>query len=477
MKRVRCRNFWSGEGECITNVNLSIDSDGLIAGIDKLVSSSSSFSFDFAMPSFVDAHTHYSWMIVKEASFDLSGVFSCDEFLSVIKATVDSHGGEGIVRFESYDESLWDLSELPCLAELDSVTGKTPVFCRRVCGHVALVNSAMLDLIDDSVAGVNRQTGFLTEWPVLNFEKLFPFSEKELLEAVEATNKMIFSKGVTALYTFEPEHLINLINAVPTDLDLSIGTIIFDIDSFINLSNPPELIKIFLDGSIGAGNAAMQYKKDNREPSLHYSDTELHKLLLLCGNRGISVAVHVIGGDALKQLDRISSAVFNELGHGFFIRVEHAEDLLEAWPGSWDKNYHFFSMQPNFVRQWQNVGGMYDKLLSAAHSRKLNPFRVVKEAGFGLGFGSDGMPFDPLFGLYGAINHRNPEFSLSPGDALLAYTIGAASISGFKHLAEPAQIGRVADLVFLSGNPFIDIGSVVVEATMKNGKFVYKRNG
>ena len=86
------------------------------------------------------------------------------------------------------------------------------------------------------------------------------------------------------------------------------------------------------------------------------------------------------------------------------------------------------------------------------------------------------MPFDPLFGIWGAINHRDAKFSLSVAEALAAYTIGAASVSGFKHLTKPLQIGRVADLVFLSGNPFTEFSDVTVEATMKKGKFVYKRN-
>ncbi len=475
MKSVKCRNFWSGEGECLSNVDLLIDSDGLIAGLDKLAFSSS-FDYEFVMPSFVDAHTHYSWMIVKEVSFDLSGVLTASEFLSCIKTTVDN-SEEGIVRFESYDESLWDLPDLPSLVELDGVTGNTPVFCRRICGHVALVNSAMLDMIPATVPGVNRQTGLLTEWPVLNFEKLFPFSDTALLDAVKATEQMIFSKGVTALYTFEPEHLKNLLGVISTGFDLSIGTIVDDLDNFLEFDKSTELIKIFLDGSIGAGNAAMQYSTGKTDSNfLHYKDAELYDLLLMCGKTGISVAAHVIGGYALKQLDRVSNSVFNTLGHGFTIRVEHAEDLMEAWPGTWNKEFHLFSMQPNFVRKWQGVGGMYDKVLSVPHSRRLNPFRVVQEAGFRLGFGSDGMPFDPLFGLGGAVNHRDSRLSLSVAEALAAYTIGAASVSGFKHLTKPLQIGRVADIVFLSGNPFTEFSDVTVEATMKKGKFVYKRN-
>ena len=57
--------------------------------------------------------------------------------------------------------------------------------------------------------------------------------------------------------------------------------------------------------------------------------------------------------------------------------------------------------------------------------------------------------------------------------ALRAYTLGAASISGFKHLALPLRTGRTADLVFLSESPFEGLDGVTVEATMKKGKTVY----
>ena len=106
----------------------------------------------------------------------------------------------------------------------------------------------------------------------------------------------------------------------------------------------------------------------------------------------------------------------------------------------------------------------------------LNPFRTVLDAGFQLAFGSDCMPLDPLYGLKGAVRHRNAAQSVSMVEALAAYTLDAASISGLLHLAAPLGAGRTADMVFLSGNPFESFDNISIEATMKNGSMVFGKN-
>jgi predicted amidohydrolase YtcJ len=120
---------------------------------------------------------------------------------------------------------------------------------------------------------------------------------------------------------------------------------------------------------------------------------------------------------------------------------------------------------------------MYDTILTPDRAAILNPFRTVVDSGFRLGFGSDCMPLDPLFGLHGAINHRVSRQSLSVHEALYAYTLGSASVSGLTHLAVPLEAGRTADMVFLSGSPFEKMEGLAVEATMKNGAVVYGNTG
>lgn len=470
-----CRSLWTGKGPCLSNVAVHIDDSGKISSIENC-SSSGTFDYDFAMPSFVDAHVHYTWMAVKEASLDLSDIRSSGEFLSFVQSSVNSEKSK-IVRGESYDESEWINPELPSLAELDLVTSDVPVFLRRVCGHTALVNSAMLRLLNSQIPGVNRSSGILKEWPVMNFELLFPLPEQVLLDAFSRVESMILSKGITAVNSFESVHTAKLAMNLPHRLDFSFAIVLDDVEELFAIEIPSKVVKLFLDGSFGAGNAALHSSyPDGSTGDLFYSDDQLLSLLLRCGRAGFSIAVHAIGGKALQQLDRVSNSAFEILGQGFMVRIEHAEDLLSAWPGTWNPEFHIFSMQPNFVERWQRAEGMYEKILPAGQTMLLNPFRTVIDAGFQLGFGSDCMPLDPLYGLRGAVHHRSGRESLSMEEALLAYTLDAASISGLKHLAAPLAPGRIADMVFLSGNIFDGLDGITVEATMKKGSIVFDRN-
>ncbi|MCK5785646.1 MAG: amidohydrolase family protein [Candidatus Sabulitectum sp.] len=477
MRRVSCRHLWTGSSPCLSNTVVHIDDSGVIASIEDCSSDTEFFDHFFAMPSFVDAHTHYSWMVVKEASLDLSGVRSSSELLSLVRSSVISKES-GILRGESYDESDWIDKELPSLAMLDSVTADVPVFLRRVCGHAAMVNSRMLQLLESDMPGVNRSTGVLKEWPVMNFDLLFPMPEQVLREASSQVEAMAYSKGVTAVCSFETVHTADSVLKFVKGLDISLAVIAGGLDATsADLPTNVKMIKLFLDGSLGAGNAALIHPyPDGSAGELHYSDQELFSLMTRCGEKGLTVCVHAIGGRALQQLDRVSNRAFRTLGHGFPVRIEHGEDLLNAWPGTWDPEYHIFSMQPNFVERWQRPGGMYDRILSEDRSIMLNPFKTVLDSGFRLGFGSDCMPLDPLYGLMGATRHRNTDESLSMTRALSAYTLDAALISGLDHLSLPLAPGRTADMVFLSGDPFQGLDGVTVEATMKNGRMVSAKN-
>ncbi|RKZ08480.1 hypothetical protein DRQ25_09020 [Candidatus Fermentibacteria bacterium] len=131
-------------------------------------------------------------------------------------------------------------------------------------------------------------------------------------------------------------------------------------------------------------------------------------------------------------------------------------------------------MQPNFVSRWQIKGGLYEGKLGKERARALNPFRLVADAGFSLGFGSDCMPFGPLAGLGGATDHPLDEFAIDTAQALNAYTLEAAAICGFGDLAEELTEGRVADMTVLSADPFhTHWDKIEVVATIMDGKTVF----
>lgn len=466
MNRIKVAALWTGQGDEIENAAVAVNGDGLISGIAP--GGDDPPEHAFAMPAFFDAHCHLSWMVLKELSLDLSTAGSAEDLLGIVWEGVRK-GEDGIIRGDSFDESSWRDSRLPTLQELDAATGNRPAFLCRVCGHAALANSAMMALMDHDPKWMDRSTGMLREKPVMEFSERFPPDPGKAFEAVGSVVGKIHSAGVTGVCSVEkPENALNLLAAAP-DLDVRLVMNGVAPDDPV-LPAGSSMKKFFLDGSFGAGNAAVDL---NSNESLLFSDEELLEEFVLCGKLGIVPVVHAIGGRALMQLDTVSAEAFKRLGRGFPVRVEHAEDLDSFWPGGWDPRFHIFSMQPNFVERWQRPGGMYDRLLSPGRSMRLNPFREVLRAGFRLGFGSDSMPLDPLYGLAGAVNHRDPSLSISVGEALRAYTTEAAGISGCSRLADPLGPGRPADMVFLSANPFEGISGVRVEKTMRRGRIVF----
>jgi hypothetical protein len=117
---------------------------------------------------------------------------------------------------------------------------------------------------------------------------------------------------------------------------------------------------------------------------------------------------------------------------------------------------------------------LYGQKLPWEVAEGLNPFRSVLDGGFALGFGSDGMPFGPLRGLAGATGHPDRSQRLTVHEALAAYTTEAAAICGMEELSLPLDVGRRADMVLLSGNPFLSPwGELDVLATISAGRVVY----
>lgn len=470
MDRVGCRRLWTGPGGLVDNAVIHFDTRGNIREIESRPSPEG-LSHPFGMPAFFDAHCHFSWMILKEISLDLSGAGSAGEMLDMISLGLSEFQGD-IFRCESYDESRWENPELPTLAELDAVTGERPCFLCRVCGHAGMANSAMLAMMHpEDPAFVDPATGRLLERPVMEFSRRFPPDPASVVRGMAAVTGRIHAAGVTGICSMEKPAEARAIADASLPLDITFALRDSAPSRVAGSGLPGGMLKLFLDGSFGAGNAATDPSSD---ANLLLDDRELLQILLDSGEAGVVPVIHAIGAAALSQLARVSALAFRSLGGGFPIRVEHGEDLPEVLSGPWDPEFHIFSMQPNFVERWQRPGGMYHRLLSPERAAGLNPFRSVLDRGFRLGFGSDSMPFGPLYGLRGALSHPSPAQSLTTEEALGAYTLDAAGISSCGPLSLPLAPGRPGDLVFLSSDPFQGLEGVAVERTLRRGEEVFR---
>jgi predicted amidohydrolase YtcJ len=102
----------------------------------------------------------------------------------------------------------------------------------------------------------------------------------------------------------------------------------------------------------------------------------------------------------------------------------------------------------------------------------MNPFASVLEAGVELAFSSDGMPYGPVYGIDGAVNHPSPDERLTVEEAVRAYTRTAAYALGDEHARGVLQEGALGDAVVLDEDPrqAAAIDEIDVHATVVGGQ-------
>ncbi|TRO53840.1 hypothetical protein E2P71_05580, partial [Candidatus Bathyarchaeota archaeon] len=111
---------------------------------------------------------------------------------------------------------------------------------------------------------------------------------------------------------------------------------------------------------------------------------------------------------------------------------------------------------------------------------------------FHVPFGSDGMPFHPLYGIWSAVNHPNPDSRITVEEAVRCYTLDGAYATREEGIKGSVEAGKLADIAVLPMDitepefklKATDAGTVEaakkrlkaykVDITILNGDIVYK---
>jgi len=94
-----------------------------------------------------------------------------------------------------------------------------------------------------------------------------------------------------------------------------------------------------------------------------------------------------------------------------------------------------------------------------------------------MAFGSDCMPFDPIYGVASAVNTPYPAQKLTSEEAIRGYTNGSAYSEFMESRKGSIAEGMLADLVLLDDNPEENpekIESLNVKLTLLNGEIAYQ---
>ncbi|MBD3237974.1 MAG: amidohydrolase family protein, partial [Candidatus Eisenbacteria bacterium] len=400
----------------------------------------------YATPGFWDAHIHLLHLGMGARRIDLSSTSSLEEALQALAERSRALSDDGVLWGVGWDESRWREGRPPVREEIDHWVAERPVVMRRVCGHLAILNSAALETARTRWPDI-EPAGRLIEERSMALAQLWPESPEERVAALREVQHRALSMGITRVSEMgssgATEAYVSLAEAgalrLAVDLFLPATAIeraceLRDAGCFAGRKLRLGGIKLFTDGSVGARTAAFLEPYADRQESgtLLYADHALYEQLAACRERDLRVAVHAIGdaalGQLLRQLERLAAA--GPLPPGW-VSVEHAElprpDMLDR---AADLGVRF-SMQPNFVARWGQPGGLYARALGGERWRRLNPFRAIWDGGFPFVFGSDGMPMDPVLGLQGAVQHPVTEQRLTPAEALTVYLGGRHAPRGY----------------------------------------------
>lgn len=450
--------------------------DGLVAALDEPATGEASIDAGgrVVIPGMFDAHTHLLMGGLSLGELDLAGVATREAFEAAI-----ARGHEALEPGEWLIASGWSNERWPGKAPPDkswlAAAGRRPVVCRRMDIHAALVNDAVLDMIDTSADPeggrivrdrAGEPTGLMVEaafWEMVNpqIPKVTPERKRAALrEAMAHCNRF----GVTTVMSMEDAKDVEQVIAPMRDeLTLRVCVTLLDRGwpmefSFGHRFRSDESLsvigcKAFVDGTLGSRTARMleEYADDPGNRGLFVElakDGHLRDWARAVVDAGFSPSVHAIGDEAV----RLVLDAYEGLDRSRPLRIEHAQHVS---PDDIDRFRGLVaSMQP--MHKADDARYVTDRI-GDARLEGFFPFRGLLDAGAILVFGSDWpvAPVDPMLGIRAAASGLTldgevfaPQHNITVVEALRAYTVDAARGLGLRDRGQ-LRPGACGDLVML----------------------------
>jgi predicted amidohydrolase YtcJ len=423
-------------------------------------------------PGFVDSHIHLMWygqQLLRHA--DLVGCASVDEVLARLSSLAQRVQG-WIVGY-GFDQDLLHEKRFPTRQDLDRVSRDRPILISRVCGHAAVVNSAMLEqATDEQRRAGDEQSGLYTEDAAWSFYKRMPPpSEQECEQAVLMACDVALRTGITCVHTLldTPDQMraysslhgrgklpIRVVGIPPY------GSIQMHHGAGIRSGFGDDRLrfgacKIFSDGSLGAQTALLAEPyadKPSTSGIRFFPPDELKRMTRDAQSKGFQLAIHAIGDQAVREtINALEFALAGESNEHHRHRIEHVSvcppDCLEKMA----RLKIVATCQPQFVTsdRWT------PNRLGPARTKWAYRFKSLLRAGVPITLSSD-CPVEKLDAfacLFAAIARAewSPDEKLSPEEALRAYCLGSAYAAHMDDRLGSLQAGKYADFVVLSDDP------------------------
>ncbi len=453
------------------------------------------------IPGFIDSHLHYFIVSMSVRTINLSDTKSLQEAVNIVKEkAAELEPGEWVHGI-LWDESKWPENRYITTEDLDAVSPDNPVGLIRVDWHMVAFNTAALQYMEKTGRKLDSEDGGSSLNMMQNIFNYFDVTMPDVSidEYAEGLGNMapyLFSHGCTGIHdpgldsrgikayrmareggaTLPRSYLMVMGDAFESAVKLG-GRSGFG-DPFLTIGPA----KFWIDGSLGSRSAALL------EP--YSDDPENSGTILLSGygdgcskaHRNImQTSTHAIGDRAvLEALDTLESVLGEYPRKDHRHRIEHCELLGSEQIQRFRDLGVVAAMQPNFVGAWCILQPMYQQRIGEDRMRWCNPYRQLLDAGVVVAFGSDGMPFGPMFGIWGAVNHPVEESRISLVEAVKCYTLNGAYAAFQEDEVGCIEVGKLADIAVFEGDltkvPVSDIHAAECVMTILDGKIVYQKD-
>jgi len=478
------------------------------------------------LPGFYDSHMQLLAGGLRLQQVDLKEALDETDFGRRLREFQEQLPRERWLLGGNWDHDRTLHGRLPTAALLDKYVPTRPAFLVRYDGHMAVVNTRVLQLagitattpdppggLIERKAGSKEPTGLLRDNAMSLVTGLVPEpSDEELVAAVRAALTELARHGITSAQDMDgsaPDQRRQLFRLYQqlrrsgqltaridlrwpladwrqlADLGLEAG---FG-DDWVRIGG----LKGFVDGSLGSSTAKLfePYRNDPNNTGVWVTPLgTLRKQILGADQAGLQVAIHAIGNRANAELLDLFDEVNQQNGaRDRRFRIEHAQHLRPQDYPRFKALGVLPSLQPYHI---SDDGRWAEGRLGAQRCAASYANRALLDAGARLAFGSDWpvAPVSPLLGIDAAVRRRTldgkhpqgwfPEQRLTVAEALRAYTLDAAYAAFQEKERGSLEVGKLADLVVLSRD-ILDprerehLAACEVVLTIVGGKVVYAK--
>lgn len=467
------------------------------------------------MPSFIDAHSHFTMTAGQSSQCDLRYCRSMEDVsVEVNKYILDNNlkKGEWVVA-NNFDHTSFDAPHEPDIEELDAICKEYPMMLRHSSAHMLLANSLALSLagvtIDDSnespsliISRNSKLTGCLKEGAMGRVTRLIPINTVErIFSCYQKTASMYASHGITTVQdgyigdrNLELYKLLNKHGGLDIDLIGYIGgsgnyrRLKDEFDSFNNIDSLRIAgIKAILDGSPQLRTAWVRkpYCTENTCYHPHVKDEALINAFKVAADNRTQILVHCNGDAAVEQFLRCLEMAETEkpilktlkptIIHAQLMGRDQMERAKELGAVISFFVAHCFHWGDTHLENFGNERGMYISAVGSAIKHGI-PYTFHQDTPV--------IECDMLETVWCAVNRvtRNgvqlaKSERISVIDALRAITLNAAYQYSEENIKGTVEKGKYADFVILDKDILeVDpckIRDIKILQTYKKGKCIY----